>query len=526
MKRDKGKKGGSAELGGKGYGRTAKVGVAWGVFRDTLKQLIFVPGVMLLARLLSPEDFGISAAAVLVITLANRLGTLGLNSALVRLKTLRPEHLSTVFTYNLGMGAVAFGMLQLAAPAIAAFYRRPEVGDAIRVAAVSFLFVPFGAINSAIFQREMRFKQTAISEWTFAVVFPVVAVTLAWSGFGFWSIVFGQLTARASQVAVKVYQGRWWPSVHFSPAAFREIAPFGAGVAANRLLGFATENLDSIIVGRLFGVAALGFYDKAFNTMSNLSDRLIVDPGVTFRIFAIISEDRERFHRAYRKVVLSTALIGLPFFSAMIVMAPELLLVMYGPRWAASIVPFQLLCIVGALRVASGYSSAAILARGYAWAGFGRGVIRNIILVIALYALQPWGIVGAAAAVMCAALSSVVMTQTLLNRLVGLRWSQLAAPIVPGLTCTAILVPALIAVDVLLRAWLGTLPIYVVLGAKAITAVAVFLAFLVSFRISGMSDVVAEVLADLAPWLLEPYVRVHRKLRGLAPVMDAHRDVA
>ena len=525
MKRRKERQDGSPRHG-KGYGKTAKVGVAWGVFRDTVKQLTFLPGVMLLARLLSPEEFGISAAAVLVITLANRLGTLGLNSALVRLKTLTPDHLSTVFTYNLGMGAVAFAVLQFAAPAIAAFYRQPEVGDAIRVAALSFLFVPFGAINSAIFQREMRFKQTAVSEWSFAVVFPVVAVGLAWSGLGFWSIVYGQLVARASQVAVKMYQGRWRPRLHFSGAAFREIAPFGAGVAANRLLGFASENLDSIIVGRLFGISALGFYDKAFNTMTNLSEKLVVDPGVTFRIFAIISEDRERFHRAYRKVILSTALLGLPFFAAIMIMAPELILVMYGSQWTPAIAPFQLLCIVGALRVANGYSSAAILARGYAWAGFGRSIMRNVILVIALYVLQPWGIVGAAAAVVCASLSAVIVTQTLLNRLVGLHWSQLAAPMLPGVTCTAILVPALIAVEVSLRGMLGTPSIYVVLGAKAATALVIFLSFVVSVRIAGMSDVVSEILSDLAPLLHGPYVRVHRKLRGVEPVADTQRDVA
>jgi PST family polysaccharide transporter len=512
--------------GGKGYGKTAKVGVAWGVFRDAVKALIFVPGMMLLARLLTPEEFGISAAAVLVITLANRLGTLGLNSALVRLKTLTPDHLSTVFTYNLGMGAVACGTLQFAAPAIATFYRRPEVGDAIRVASLSFLFVPFGAINSAIFQRQLRFKETAFNEWAFAVVFPVVSVALALSGFGFWSIVYGQLAARASQVAMKVYQGRWLPRLHFSPAAFREIAPFGAGVAANRLLGFASANLDSIIVGRLFGVAALGFYDKAFNTMTNLTAKFIVDPGVTFRIFAIISEDQGRFHRAYRKVILSTALVGLPFFLSLIVVAPELLLFLYGPQWTPSIVPFQLLCIVGAVRVANGYSSAALLAKGYAWLGFGRTIIRIIILVIALYALQPWGIEGAAAAVVCASLSTMTMTQTLLNRLVGLRWSQLWAPILPGLACSAILVPALIVVDVALRTGLGSVPPYVLLGAKAVTAILIFVAFLVSFRIAGMSDVVSEVLADMAPRLHGPYVRVHRKLRGVGPVADARRDVA
>ena len=419
-----------------------------------------------------------------------------------------------------------FGTLQFAAPAIAGFYRRPEVGDAIRVAALSFLFAPFGAINSAIFQREMRFKETAVSEWSFAVVFPVVAVGLALSGLGFWSIVYGQLAARASEVAVKMYQGRWRPRLHFSRAAFREIAPFGAGVAANRLLGFASENLDSIIVGRLFGIVALGFYDKAFNTMTNLTDKLVVDPGVTFRIFAIISEDRERFHRAYRKVVLSTAIVGLPFFAAMILMAPELLLALYGPAMdgvdrAVPIVvrrgrptyrecifergdPGAWICLGGfrSLHHAQHHFGDCAL-RAAALGDRGRGGRRGV--------RKPF---------------EMVMTQTLLNRLVGLHWSQLAAPILPGVTCTAILVPALIAVEVILRAVLGTPSIYVVLGAKAATALVIFLSFVVSVRIAGMSDVVSEILTDLAPLLHGPYVRVHRKLRGVGPAVDAQKDVA
>ncbi|HET9262509.1 MAG TPA: lipopolysaccharide biosynthesis protein [Vicinamibacterales bacterium] len=512
--------------GSKGYGKTAKIGAAWGVFREAVKLVIFLPGAMLLARMLSPEDFGISAAAVLVITLANRLGTLGLNSALVRLKTIRSDHLSTVFTYNLAVGAAAFAALQFAAPSIARFYRRPEVGDAIAVAAVSFLFVPFGSINTAIFQREMRFKETAISEWVFAVIFPLVAVALAWSGFGFWSTVYGQLAARLSQVAVQVYQGRCWPRLHFSLPAFREVAPFGAGVAANRLLVFSTENVDSIIVGRLFGIAALGYYDKAFNTMSKLSEKLVVDPGVTFRIFSIIQDDAPRFHRAYRKVILSSALVGLPFFFALIVMAPELLQVMYGPQWAPSILPFQLLCIVGALRVANGYSSAAIMAAGYAWARVGRSFLRIVVLVVAIFALQSWGIVGAATAVLVASLSSTVMTQTLLNRLVGLRWRQLAGPVLPGLVCTAILVPALVGTEFVVTSWLSAPSALILLAAKALTAVAVFVGFVVSFRIAGMAAVVEEVLADLAPPLQRFYVRVHRKLRGMEPVADAQRGVA
>ena len=123
--------------------------------------------------------------------------------------------------------------------------------------------------------------------------------------------------------------------------------------------------------------------------------------------------------------------MGLPFFFAMIVLAPEFMLVMYGGQWTPSILPFQLLCIVGALRcqrLCKRSDSGERLRLG----GVRADLIRNIILVVALYALQPWGIVGAAAAVVCSALSSMVMTQTLLNQLVGLRWSQLAAPMLQG----------------------------------------------------------------------------------------------
>jgi hypothetical protein len=137
--------------------------------------------------------------------------------------------------------------------------------------------------------------------------------------------------------------------------------------------------------------------------------------------------------------------------------------------------------------------------------------------VVALLALQRWGIVGAAMAVLVASLASTVMTQALLNRLVGLRWFQLAGPVLPGLVCSAILVPALLGIDFALRASLPAPSPLLVLVAQALTAGAVFLTFVVSVRIGGMAEIVEEVLADLAPRLHAPYVRVHQKLRGAPP---------
>ncbi len=376
-----------------GYSKAAKIGAVWSFAQKAVSQSSDLLASIALSRLLTPTDFGIAAATGFFLRFANKIANFGLGGALLRLKEMRPEHVSSVFVVNLIVGIASWLCLTLSASSLASFFRAPEVAPALRVAALVYIVLPFGTGQVATISREMRFRHAAIIEWAYSAVFLLTAVPLAWRGFGFWSLIYAQLAANVVQALTKVYLGGRQPRLKFSSQALRETIPFGAGLYAKRLLTFAAEYLDSLIVGRLLGMASLGLYDKAFNTVGRVSERLNA-PIVFLRIFTLIQGDANRLRRAYLKACVAATFIGFPTFAALIVIAPQLVEVLYGRQWLPAVVPFQILCIAGACRVTLAYASAAIQAAGQIWSETWRQATYVILIAVGVSALRDLGHYG------------------------------------------------------------------------------------------------------------------------------------
>ena len=317
------------------YGKLAKVGVVWGFLREGGNTLLLLPTAMILARLLTPQEAGVAAAASFFMQLCNRLTQLGFGASLVRNKHITTDHVSSVFVVNLGIGVTAWGALTLFAPLAGAFLHSPDAGALIPLAAFGFLIMPFATIPTALLSREMRYRESASSEWLSTVVESSVAISLAWNGFSFWSLVYGRLSGDSARALCRIWMTGWRPKLRFSRTAMSDLFSFGVGMYAKNILDFCAQNLDNLIVGRMLGMAALGFYDKAFATMQKFTGKLnLSGPSVSFRIFALIHEDRERFRRAYRKVILSVTMVGYPLVTGMIVTAPQMIEVLFGTAMA------------------------------------------------------------------------------------------------------------------------------------------------------------------------------------------------
>ena len=503
------------------YGKKAKVGALWSVGRESITQLLAIPTTLILARLLTPADFGIAAAATFFIQLGKRLGNMGLNTALVRMKDVREEHRASVFFINFAFGLFVWAVLMLTAPLIGGYYSEDRVTDAVRVAATIFLVNFFGAVEYAILQRDMKFKEMAFVEWTGPTVHLPIAVGMALAGYGYWSLLVGQVISNAAATAVKVYYGRWKPSLRFTRVGLAETVPFGMGVYAKRLLTFAADSLDSLIVGGVFGVTSLGFYDKAFNAADNLSNRLSLGSTVMFRIFAIIQDERERFVRAYHKVVVAGTIVTLPLFAGLIVAAPQFLVVVFGQQWAPAVVPFQFLCGAGAMRLISSYASSVIQASGQIWGEVWRKVAQVVLIVALILALRPWGIEGAAFGVFVATLTLAVLMQDLLRRVVGLTWREALSPLHASVVAalgTAAIVGA--TAYLMRQAFVGAADWFVLL-LQTLAGGVFWIAFTLLARFGSLQRVVDEVIDDLAP----PAVRrIVSRLRSFRAAASAERN--
>ena len=501
----------------KPLGKRTTQGVAWSFLREGVTELLIFPLSMLLARVLTPREFGIAAAAGFFTLLAARLSELGFNAAIVRAKEIRAEHLSTVFVVNLVVGIVTFTVLTVAAPLVAAFYKTPETGEILPVAAVVFLIVPFGSVPAGLLSREMRYREMTLVDWYYSLSFAGITLLLAWSGFSYMSMVYGRVSSMTVLTLSRIAYARWRPSFAFSRAALREILSFGAGVHAKRLLDFTAQNMDNLLVGRLFGMESLGFYDKAYSTMNRFLVRLNTGgPGVVFRAFAVMQDEPERFRRAYQKVIMSATLIAFPLFAGLIAVAPQFIVVLFGDRWRAAAMPFQLLCLGACFKLLNLYASSASQAVGRVWSEVWRQVLYVGMIVGGLILFRRFGAVGAAAVVAFATATMAVLMHALLTTVTPVRWSDVVRAQVPAILGAA----GVVIVEVGIQAAFtrnGDQPNpWVLLGVQIAGAAVFFCAFVLFAPHVGLRKLVHDVIVDLGP----PWLKRHPLVRWYLPATE------
>ncbi len=492
--------------GKKALGKVAKKGVAWSFLREGVTEVLLFPASMVVSRLLTPAEFGITSAALFFIQLAARLSDLGFNAALVRSKVVSREHFTSVFVVNVSVGALAFLVLVFASPFIGAFYNNVAAGQILPIAAFSFLIAPFGAVPGAILTRDMRFRETSIVDWNYCLTFAVLSIVLAWMGFSYWSLVYARVASVAAQTLTRIYFARWRPSFRFSVDALRDVFSFGIGMHTRRLLDYTSGNFDNLVVGRLMGMDALGLYDKAFSTMSRFLGRMNTGgPTVMFRIFAMIHEEPARFRSAYSKVIMSATLLGFPILAVMAVTGEPLMVILFGANWSPAIVPFQILCAAGALKLLNSYASSAAQASGRVWLEVWRQVTYIVLIVAGLVAFRSWGPPGAAIGVLLATIVMSVMMHVLLRRVTGLTWWEIIRPQVPSLLCAAVVAAVTYAVGRAMRTGLEAPSQVSLLVVQGATAALAYVAFVFFAPHTGLRALVREMLVDLAP----PFVTRH-----------------
>ena len=486
------------------YGKLAKIGLVWGLVRVGGNSLLLIPASAVLARLLSPEDFGAAAAAYFFTQLASRLTNVGFGVSLVRLKELTREHESTVFLVSLVVGVTSWMALSASSAAIGAFFGSAETAAILPVAAVGFIVLAFSVVPTAMMSRDMRYRESTLTDWLATVTNIVVSIALAWRGEGFWSLIYGRLAEDTVKTVVRLWILRWMPRLHFSRAALRDVFSFGVGVQAKNLLDYSAQNLDNLIVGRMLGIGPLGFYDKAFSTVRKLLSNInISGPSVSFRVFALIHEDRERFRRAYRKVIISVTLVGYPVLSGMVVTAPELIRVLYGAQWGASVLPFQILCVSAMFKLLNMYASSATQAKGQVWSEVKRQIGHVLLLVVCIVAFSRWGIAGAALGVLTSTAVMTILLQALVRRLAHFRWSDMLGPQVPAIVCAVGLVTLLILSRVGLRLVFDQIPAWALLLVSMVIGASYYLAFVLFAPYAEVRGVVRETAQDLAPSLVK-----------------------
>lgn len=303
---------------------------------------------IVLAHILAPEDFGVFAMLALFIGAAGIFIDSGFSSALIQRQNTTLADESTVFLFNLAMGAMTALLLSAVAPWIAAFFKRPTLQYLTYVMAFNLFVNAFGAIHNTLLSREMNFRTIARVGVVSSVVAGVVAIYMAREGYGVWSLA-GQTVAAGIVTVVLLWLWHpWRPVWVFSLSSMRACFRFGGYEMAAALTDVFSTNLYLIIIGKMYSIRDAGFYDRAQRTQQlPIMVMMGIINRVAFSVFSMVAEDRERLARGLRRAQALSMFMHLPIMVGIIILARPIVLVLFGPQWLSSVPILQVLGLGG-----------------------------------------------------------------------------------------------------------------------------------------------------------------------------------
>lgn len=372
-------------------------GIAWKTTSAVFLQISRLVVGIVLARLLSPHDYGLAGMVLVVSSLVAIFSDLALGAALVQRKKLSEADRSTVFWTSAVMGLLfTVAGFALAGPA-ASFYGEPKVKPLFAAFSITFLVTALSSTQAALLSREMNFRSLELRQMISYVAGAVVGIGAALRGYGAWAIIGQQITiAVASTVLLTVFSP-WRPRLVYSLASLRDFAGFSGRVFGTRLLFYGNRNLDNILIGRFIGSAALGAYALSYNVMlmpfSNIASPI---QEVLFPAFSRMQDDARRMAAAWLRVNRLVGAISIPALLGLIVVAPDFVDGVLGTRWHAAIPVIQILSWVGLLQSLQRLNSSILEARNRTGALLKYSVIVFFASLAAFVGGLHWGIVGVA----------------------------------------------------------------------------------------------------------------------------------
>ena len=431
-----------------------------------------------LARLLGPEDFGLAAAATVVIGFFQIFLRTGIRPAVVQRPVLEERHVRTAFTLAIAIGIVFGAIVAAFAGPIAQWsFGMPALAPVLEVVALLLPIQSIGVVAGSLLERELKFSWIVRRElFSYVFGYGLVGIALAFAGFGVWALVGAYLSQELLMTAFSLWAQPHPKRPQLDRAAARELAYYGTGFAAGRIGNYGAANGDNWVAGRFLGGEALGYYKYAFELTGMVGTLFgTVLDKVLFPALAKVQGDRAVLGAAYRRGVgLSTAVV-LPVSAGLFVLAAEIVRVVLGPGWEAVVPPFRVLALALVIRTTSTMSDSLARATGAGYQRAWRQAVYAALVIGLAYAGHPFGLAGIAAGVTLAILVNSVLMIHLSMQVANLSWRQVLAAHFAALP-SFVLSAGVMAATAAGARFLALPPLAVVLLASAATAVALLAA--------------------------------------------------
>ncbi|MHA6280384.1 lipopolysaccharide biosynthesis protein [Salinimicrobium sp. CAU 1759] len=333
-----------------GLKKTATSGLLWTFLDTAMVRGIGLFTAIILARLLSPVEFGLMGMIYIFTSIATTIVDSGLTSSLIRSEEANASDYTTVFFTNITFSGFLYLILYFCAPAIANFYDQEILITIVRVYGLLFVITSFSAVQQTILIKKLKFKHLLLFNIPGVIFGAATGIFMAYSNFGVWSIIAMQLVTQAIFATVLWYFSEWKPNFRFSIKKFKKHFNFGFKLMLSGLLNSIFDNIYNVIIGKFYSIQQLGQFERA-KTFNNYPVVILTTMigKVTYPLLSGIKEDNERITRVYKQILQFAFFVAVPLMFILAALAEPLFLLVLGNQWEQAAVFFRILCFAGVL---------------------------------------------------------------------------------------------------------------------------------------------------------------------------------
>lgn len=348
---------------------------------------------IILARLLTPADYGLIGMVTVFFALALVFVNSGFGKAYIQKKDANEVDASTIFFFNIFVSIFLYFLLWFSAPLIGGFYEQPQLKNLIRVSAIVLIISAFGMMQNTMLTKDVNFKKKTIISLFSTLISGIVGVIAALSEYGVWSLVFQQIARVSVNVSSLWIFYQWRPKLVFSLKSMRSLFSYGAWVLLSSLMSTLFSNIYVLVIGKFFPVAQLGFYTKAKGYQNMISQQpTTAISTVSFPVLSKVQDDKMASKNAMRKFMTHTLFLIAFIATVLMVIARPLFLILLTEKWLPMVPYFQLLLITGFLYPINLYNIQLLNAQGKSKANFNLGIIKNILSLLNIVIMYRFGV--------------------------------------------------------------------------------------------------------------------------------------
>ena len=383
----------------KNLGGRAVRGGAVMITAQALKFVIMTAATLVLARLLTPHDYGLVGMVVVVTGFIALFKNLGLSTAMIQKAELTHEQTSTLFWINL-LASLAITLITLGiAPLVAWFYDEPQLTKITAAFAIGFIISGLGSNHEALIRRQMRFATLASIEITSQVIGILVAVLLAMRGAGVWALVFNQLAYFTAYSTGLWIFCNWIPGPPVRYSGVRPMLAFGRDLTGYNVLNYFTRNLDNLLIGKFWGAQQLGIYSKAYQLLLLPLEQVGVPlDGIALTTLSRLTDSAARYRQVFLRMLDKVAMFSMPLVAFMIVTSDWLVRIVLGPQWSEAAAIFAILGLVGVFEPVANTMGWLMISQGRSGDVLRWGLVNSSITVASFIIGLRWGAFGVAVA--------------------------------------------------------------------------------------------------------------------------------